>query len=87
MAEKSITISELSKKIGLNESTLNTFLGRFEKYAIGFNNQWRYKYKYNYLFLTELKQFFCKKMYAHNGLYFTKYYRVVTNLNRLIEEL
>lgn len=87
MGEQIITVTKLSEKIGLNRGTLITYLCRFGKYTASNGNEWKYRYKYNYYFLTELKQFFAKKMYDHNGQHFARYYQVVENIQKLIDEL
>lgn len=84
---KVVTVRELSQKIGLGKSALGTFLCRFGKYAVNNGSEWYYKYALSKDFLLELKQFFCKKMYDHKAQHFTRYYKVVENIKRLIEEI
>lgn len=86
MSEQTITLSELSKKIELNPNALRIYLCRLSKYEVT-PSSYQYRYKYNYYLLSELKTFLLKKMYSRNGCYFSKYHKVIENINKLLKEM
>lgn len=83
--QKTITAKELSRKIGISYSVLQTHLCRFGKYSactIGA----KYTYNYTKPFLQDLKKWYELKQETCNYNRIKKYYMVIKNLEKMIAE-
>ena len=83
---KTITVKELSKKLGINYSLLLSHLGRFSKYLVTFEAA-RYKYKYTKTFLTDLKKWYEYKIENCNCNHYHTFDRAVKNLDLMIANI
>ena len=78
-----IKAKDLSKKIGITDTSLIPVLARFDKYAVG--HKW--VYKYNKQFLTELRNFYEKRAKSCTGRLSVIYYRVTYNIDQLLKKM
>ena len=81
---KPITIrtKELAKKLGISYSTLSLHLCQFDKYRAGLLNH--FLFYYNEDFLSDLKNFYIKKVQNYDGKLYDKYSKVIQNIDKLL---
>jgi len=82
--EKQITITtkQLAKKIGISYATLSLHLCQFEKYRSGQLNHFLFYYNIN--FLSDLKEFYIKKVKNYHGNLYDKYTKIIENIDKLL---
>lgn len=81
----SISIPELSKKLGLAHSTVSTQLVLFDKYS--YKEGERIYYRYCYPFLRDLKEYYTMKANNKYAKRHKAYIPIVKRLNKMIKEI
>ena len=77
-----IRTKELAKKLGISYSTLSLHLCQFDKYRAGLLNN--FLFYYNEDFLSDLKNFYIKKVQNYDGKLYDKYSKVIQNIDKLL---